>query len=144
MQSSDSPRTASVKFRFKNLGPVKEADLELGDLTIIAGRNNTGKTYMVYTLYGYLKTWREYLLQKDDSLLRHSLKVASVTLEDLIREVITEGQARWKVDRDTLDKERARVIQELAQEYSKRGLPRVFNSPQETFETAAIETEFSS
>ena len=32
-----------MKFRFKNLGPIKEADLELGDLTIIAGRNNTGK-----------------------------------------------------------------------------------------------------
>lgn len=144
MQTANKPEAANVKFRFKNLGPVKEAELELGDLTIIAGRNNTGKTYMVYTLYGYLKTWRELLLQKDDSLLRHSLKVASVTLEDLIHEVITEGQARWKVDRDTLDKERARVIQELAQEYSKRGLPRVFNSPQETFETASIETEFSS
>ena len=37
-----------MKFRFKNLGPIKEADLELGDLTIIAGRNNTGKTYRDY------------------------------------------------------------------------------------------------
>ena len=29
--------------------------MELGDLTLIAGRNNTGKTYLVYTLYGLLK-----------------------------------------------------------------------------------------
>jgi len=51
-----------MKFRFKNLGPIKQADLELGDLTIIAGRNNTGKTYLAYALYGFLKhlktSWR--------------------------------------------------------------------------------------
>ena len=46
-----------MTFRFKNLGPIKKADLELGDLTIIAGRNNTGKTYLVYALYGFLKRW---------------------------------------------------------------------------------------
>ncbi len=46
-----------MKFVFKKLGPIKEAELELGDLTIIAGRNNTGKTYVAYALYGSLKTW---------------------------------------------------------------------------------------
>ena len=46
-----------AKFHFKNIGPIKKAELELGDLTIIAGRNNTGKTYIVYTLYGFLKKW---------------------------------------------------------------------------------------
>ena len=46
-----------MKFVFKNLGPINEAELELGDLTIIAGRNNTGKTYVAYTLYGFLKMW---------------------------------------------------------------------------------------
>ncbi len=46
-----------MKFIFKNLGPIHEAELELGDLTIIAGRNNTGKTYVAYTLYGFLKMW---------------------------------------------------------------------------------------
>ena len=46
-----------MKFIFKNLGPINEAELELGDLTIIAGRNNTGKTYVAYALYGFLKAW---------------------------------------------------------------------------------------
>ena len=40
--------------------------MELGDLTIIAGRNNTGKTYLAYTLYGFLKNvegmaWHRYI-----------------------------------------------------------------------------------
>ena len=50
-----------MKFIFKNLGPIHEAELELGDLTIIAGQNNTGKTYMVYALYGFLKMWKDLL-----------------------------------------------------------------------------------
>ena len=44
-----------MKATFKNIGPIKKAELELDDLTIIAGQNNTGKTYLVYTLYGFLK-----------------------------------------------------------------------------------------
>ena len=43
-----------MKFTFENLGPVKKAELELGDLTIISGLNNTGKTNIVYALYGFL------------------------------------------------------------------------------------------
>ena len=50
-----------MKFIFKNLGPINEAELELGDLTIIAGRNNTGKTYVAYALYGFLKMWETIL-----------------------------------------------------------------------------------
>ncbi len=42
-------------FRFKNIGPIGNAELELGDLTVIAGANNSGKTYLTYTLYGFLK-----------------------------------------------------------------------------------------
>ena len=49
-----------MKATFKNIGPIKQAGLELGDLTIIAGQNNTGKTYLVYTLYGFLKWFYEY------------------------------------------------------------------------------------
>ena len=43
MRSAEAPGRASVKFQFRNLGPIKEAELELGELTIVAGRNNTGK-----------------------------------------------------------------------------------------------------
>ena len=54
---SANERGRPVTFRFKNIGPVKEATLGLGRLTVIAGRNNTGKTYIAYSLYGFLKTW---------------------------------------------------------------------------------------
>ena len=56
-----------MKLRFKNLGPIQEADLELGDLTIIAGRNNTGKTYLAYALYGFVKHLKRWSTSTHDT-----------------------------------------------------------------------------
>ena len=144
MQTANSSKTEPVIFRFKNLGPIEEAELELGDLTIIAGRNNTGKTYMVYALYGYLKTWRELRpLKLADSLIDNALKAVSLTLEELTSRVLAEGRASWKVEREALSKERVQVIRELNRKYSKEVLADVFNSSYDTFERASIEAELS-
>ena len=48
----------SLKIRLKNLGILKHAEFSLGDLTLICGENNTGKTYAAYALYGFLHAWR--------------------------------------------------------------------------------------
>lgn len=40
-----------MKLRIRNLGPIHDADLELGDITIIFGPPNTGKTYTLKALY---------------------------------------------------------------------------------------------
>ena len=48
----------SLKIRLKNLGILKHAEFSLGDLTVICGENNTGKTYATYALYGFLNTRR--------------------------------------------------------------------------------------
>ncbi|MGV2390720.1 MAG UNVERIFIED_CONTAM: ATP-binding protein [Microcystis novacekii LVE1205-3] len=50
-----------MKVKIKNLGILKQAEFSLGDLTIICGRNNTGKTYATYALFGFLYTWRRLL-----------------------------------------------------------------------------------
>ena len=42
-----------MRIRLKNLGILKHAEFSLGDLTIICGENNTGKTYATYALYGF-------------------------------------------------------------------------------------------
>ena len=51
----------NMKIRLKNLGVLKQAEFSLGDLTIICGKNNTGKTYTAYALYGLLDSWREHI-----------------------------------------------------------------------------------
>ena len=41
----------------KDLGILKEANFEVGKLTVICGENNTGKTYATYAMYGFLHYW---------------------------------------------------------------------------------------
>ena len=134
-----------MKFRFKNIGPIKEAELELGDLTIIAGRNNTGKTYMVYTLYGFLKSFTDLLFGKAGSRFfeSHFEKMASLSTDDLVSKLIAEGQVEWEVDKNFLIEEQALLIQEMAREFSQHGISRVFNTSQGSFEDASLESEFS-
>ena len=142
---------APLTFTFKNIGPIKKAELELGDLTIIAGRNNTGKTYLVYTLYGFLTTWEDWpgpALRKpathaaDRSRRRHQYQ-AFETICDLAGDA---GIAQVPVHRDTLIRERQEAISALTRRFSEGGLADVFSSPPERFENASIgvrlDTEF--
>jgi predicted ATPase len=42
-----------MKLTFENLGPIKKGEVDLNKkLTIICGPNNSGKTYLMYALYG--------------------------------------------------------------------------------------------
>ena len=49
----------SLTVRLKNIGILKHAEFSLGDLTLICGENNTGKTYAAYSLYGFLNSLRK-------------------------------------------------------------------------------------
>ena len=60
----------SLEIRIKNLGIIKRAEFSLGDLTILCGKNNTGKTYVVETLHDFLGSWRE--------LIRFSVSEAQI------------------------------------------------------------------
>lgn len=50
-----------MKIHLENLGVLRQAEFELGDLTIICGKNNTGKTYATYALFGFLFYHRQIL-----------------------------------------------------------------------------------
>ena len=119
----------SVKFIFKKIGPIKEAELELGDITIIAGRNNTGKTYLAYTLYGFLKQWNWKMWNM------------SSEIEKIIEELIEKGSFKRTVDRETLGQERKKIIRGLTRSFSQEKLAGVFSSPSDTFAGSSIEVE---
>lgn len=46
-----------MKFEFKNLGPIYQGELELANLTVLCGKNNTGKTYITNMLYSFFQNW---------------------------------------------------------------------------------------
>lgn len=137
MTDNDSSRP--VTFRFRNIGPVKDAELELGNLTIIAGRNNTGKTYIVYTLYGFLKMWGNFppWLVMEDS--RPPLEAGFPNWDRFGKQLAESGRATFSLDNRTLGRQRQWVIPILTRAFSDQALPGVFSSQHSAFENAAIE-----
>ncbi len=135
----NSQRSGPVTFRFKNVGPVKDAEVELGDLTIIAGRNNTGKTYIVYTLYGFLKTWKNWF---DPGAVLAQIKNDYTDFPDikyLVDNLRREGHASFLMDRSEFGQQQKNFIQILARKFSKRDLPIVFSTQHSVFEEFSIE-----
>ncbi|PWK05963.1 AAA family ATPase [Tumebacillus permanentifrigoris] len=44
-----------LQYRFQNLGPIETGEVQVKNLTILCGENNTGKTYGTYAIYGLSK-----------------------------------------------------------------------------------------
>ncbi|MFM6059834.1 MAG: AAA family ATPase [Microcystis aeruginosa] len=92
-----------MKVKIKNLGILKQAEFSLGDFTIICGRNNTGKTYATYALFGFLYTWRRLLTwptfglkEKINQLLSDG--VISLDLQEYVQQcesILTTGCQRY-------------------------------------------------
>ena len=132
----ETRRPSPARFRFRNIGPVKDAELELGDLTIIAGRNNTGKTYIAYTLYGFLKMykeWPDYVTEPEvgsETPLPHTALLA--------KQVRRWAQAKQPLHPETRQELRTTVMQEMIQAFSGVRLPGVFSSPDGAFQDASF------
>jgi len=106
-----------MKISLKNLGVLQEAELELGDLTVICGRNNTGKTYATYALFGFLTLWKEIL----------PLKISDQSMDQLFN----EGAIRLNIEEYVQKAEL--ILAKGCTEYVKR-LGWVFASDNEKFE----------
>ena len=143
MEHSAKP-VPGATFRFRNIGPVKDAELELGDLTIIAGRNNTGKTYVVYTLYGFLKMWKTW---PEAGLFLMQERFSDFRIPDIISSIAErinhEGRVSLPLDEQTLDRQGKEVIQEITRTFSRVFLPGVFNSQRYDFEGSSIDVNLN-
>ncbi|MEN9867961.1 MAG: hypothetical protein RL748_3551 [Pseudomonadota bacterium] len=75
-----------MKMTFENLGPLAKGELELADLTILCGQNNSGKTYVTYVLYCLLKSWIHLCkIDLSDELATLNLKgVAKIDIDQKI------------------------------------------------------------
>ena len=69
-----------MKVSIENLGVIKEADFEIGDLTIICGKNNTGKTYLTHATHGFLDALPGMDFPINKEIIGKLIKGGSVTL----------------------------------------------------------------
>ncbi|MEA5582915.1 AAA family ATPase [Nodularia harveyana UHCC-0300] len=110
-----------MKIKVKNLGALKQAEFTLGDMTIICGGNNTGKTYATYALFGFLATWQD----------RLSIKINA----DQIDRLLADGVVR--IDIKEYVEQTEQIVYQGCQAYTKE-LPKIFAAQAERFK----ETEF--
>jgi len=107
-----------MKFHFKNLGLLDQVDIELADLTLICGENNTGKTYATYAVYGFLRSWRQIL---------------RFLLEDEIDELLKQTR-EYRIDLSKMfDDKVDSYLERMGKTYVSR-LPRAFATDSNVFE----------
>ena len=105
-----------MKISVENLGVLKQAEFELGELTLICGRNNTGKTYATYALFGFLWRW-EHLLEVD---------IPAQTLDALLSDGVT------RVDVASYVTEADAILERGCRTYARQ-LARIFASKRNRF-----------
>ena len=110
-----------MRIRVKNLGVLKDAQFELGDLTIICGENNTGKTYATYALYGFLATWQRLIGRYSPRAINDDGCIA-----DLMKK--GGGAVNVGIYTDKIDN----ILRNVCRNYAKR-LPRIFASSEDEF-----------
>lgn len=79
-----------MKIKLKNLGAIRQAELSLGELTIICGGNNTGKTYATHATYGffdYLRTNTAFPVHQDDIDRLFSEGATQLSLEPYVNDL---------------------------------------------------------
>ncbi|MTJ54446.1 ATP-binding protein [Anabaena sp. UHCC 0253] len=111
-----------MKIKVKNLGALREAEFTLGDLTIICGGNNTGKTYATYALFGFLYTWRRML----------SIQINNDKIEKLLADGVIH------LDIQEYVKKTEQIITKACHSYTQE-LPKIFAAPTDKFK----QTEFN-
>lgn len=110
-----------MKFNFKNIGFIDKGEMALGDLTIICGPNNVGKTYLSYAIYGFLKHFRSFAEIKIDKEILDKLQVEGV----------------YQLDLSLYAKDATKILDHAGKHFS-RFLPRFFNTNDDFFSQALV------
>ena len=109
-----------MKFTLRNLGVLKEAELELGALTVICGKNNSGKTYITYSIYGFLTNWKS---------LQREAKPVKIDIPKLL------DQGTLKLDLQPLIDHATDWFVAISKSYQSE-IHEVFSSPESKFENS--------
>ena len=114
----------SLTVKLKNIGILKQAEFSLGDLTLICGENNTGKTYATYALYGFLESWRKFI---------H----ISIN-DDHIHNLLTDGVL--KINLAQYIEKANQMLAEACKRYPEQ-LDKIFAAPEGTFHNSEFHIE---
>lgn len=112
-------------FKIKNLGPIREAGLELGELTLICGPNNTGKTYASYALFSFLENYASFT----------DFKLSQSVFDALAQKGFV------KIDLREYEKKIPDLLADISKAFTRK-LREFFNADVEQFSQTAITADF--
>ncbi|WP_172379513.1 AAA family ATPase [Vibrio sp. Vb339] len=107
-----------MKFSFSNIGFIDAGEVELGDFTVICGRNNTGKTYISHSIYGLLK--------------KCSVTRVKVAGQEDIDKLFSDGECHIAIPNVE------EILSKVSKEFSQKSLKDVFNSEENTFDKSSV------
>lgn len=113
-----------VKFIMNKIGLIDKTELTLNDVTVICGKNNTGKTYISYSIYGFLYMWRDLI----DFKFSHKI----------IDEVIENGFCTINIDE--FESKVPEILVNLSKKYTSQ-LSNVFSVDKEWFQDSQFLVE---
>ncbi len=125
-----------MKIDFENLGNIEKGSIELNDFTLFCGKNNSGKTYAMYSIYGLLSIdFRENYKQ--------SLNIEHVKF-DFVQTIIDKlEQGKYSLNLDDFlllyKKEMLDVLARRLEFF----LPNLFGVTKDNFSQTRIQLDFS-
>lgn len=115
-----------MKFQFEKFGYVDKGTVELGDLTIICGPNNVGKTYVSYSIFNLIKDFKEIV----------NLSINSDQIESL------RNEGFLTIDLAFYEQRISEYTKNVSNEFSNK-IPDYFSTSTDFFETSRIEFLFN-
>lgn len=101
-------KDSTWSFSIKNLGSLNEAHVDIKPLTILCGKNNTGKTWLMYSIYGFLNNDNFSKISKIEDIVQNIIDLGIYKFN--VKEWIEENFHSFKKDIDDLNKNRLKSI----------------------------------
>ena len=116
-----------MKIIIENIGVFKYAEYDIAELTIICGKNNTGKTYATYCLYGFL----------DYFIRGYNINVP----QEQVQKLVNDGTLT--ISLDFTPKQIDKYLQDACKRFLKY-LPRIFAAQDKYFKETHIQIKLDS
>jgi hypothetical protein len=121
LHSNNSFWIKMMKFQFEKYGFIDKGVVEVADLTLICGPNNVSKTYVSYSIYGFIRQFRSLV---DLSLLPEQIN-------------ILKNEGSLNIDLSDYQQNLPNYIESASKAFSKT-LEDYFSTPDDFFDKAKV------
>lgn len=115
-----------MKIDFEHLGPIEQGSIELNDFTLFCGKNNSGKTYAMYSIYG---------------LLDEKLSINFDFVKSIVEQLTQDGQYPLNIA-DVVSQHQEAMVKHI-EESLKASLPSLFGIKEDVLLETKIRLHFS-